>query len=183
MLPTEETEPLPPVGWRLAVRRTFGSLGTRNYRLFFGGELVSYIGSWMQTMAEAWLVLMLTHSGAAVGFTFACRFLPVALFGLWGGVVADRFDRRKVMIVTQSLMALLAVVLWLVVYTDVVQAWMVFGLAIALGFVTVVDERARHALVEEMVGRDQLANAVALNGAVGNSSRITGPAIAGLLIA
>jgi len=85
------------------LRRTFGSLDTRNYRLYFFGDLVSYIGSWMQTMAEAWLVLTLTHSGAAVGATFAFRFLPVLLFGLWGGVIADRFDRRKVLLITQTL--------------------------------------------------------------------------------
>jgi MFS family permease len=166
-----------------SLRRTFGSLDTYNYRLFFAGELVSYIGSWMQTMAEAWLVLTLTGSGVAVGATFACRFAPVLLFGFWGGIVADRFERRKVMIVTQSLMALLAVVLWVIVATGVVQAWMIFALAIALGCVTVVDEPARHAFVEEMVGADKLPNAIALNGAVGNSARITGPAIAGLLIA
>jgi MFS family permease len=128
-------------------------------------------------------VLTLTHNGAAVGATFACRFLPVLLFGLWGGAIADRFDRRKVMIITQSLMGLLAVVLWLVVLTDVVNVWMVFGLAIALGMVTVVDEPARHAFVEEMVGRDKLANAVALNSSVMNSARITGPAVAGIIIA
>src|SRR3954454_13638918 len=166
-----------------SVQRTFGSLGTRNYRLFFGGELVSYVGSWMQTMAEAWLVLTLTHSGAAVGATFAARFAPVLLFGLWGGAIADHFDRRRVMLVTQSLMAVLAVVLWVVVWTDVVTVWMVFGLAFALGLVTVVDEPARHAFVEEMVGRDKLANAVALNSACMNSARITGPAIAGFIIA
>jgi MFS family permease len=183
MLPTDEPEPLPPVGWRGALRRTFGSLDNRNFRLYFGGELVSYIGSWMQTMAEAWLVLTLTGSGAAVGATFAARFAPVLFFGLWGGAIVDRFDRRKVLLVTQSLMALLAVVLWLVVWTDVVTVWMVFGLAFALGLVTVVDEPARHAFVEEMVGRDRLANAVALNSAVANSARITGPAIAGLLVA
>jgi MFS family permease len=183
VLPTEEPEPIARFGFPRALRRTFGSLSTRNYRLFFGGELISYIGSWMQTMAEAWLVLTLTHSGAAVGTTFACRFLPVLLFGLWGGAIADRFDRRNVMLVTQSVMAVLAIVLWLVVYTDVVNVWMVFGLAIALGCVTVVDEPARHAFVEEMVGRDQLANAVALNSSVMNSARITGPAIAGLVIA
>jgi MFS family permease len=137
----------------------------------------------MQTMAEAWLVLTLTHSGTAVGATFACRFAPVLLFGLWGGAVADRFDRRKVLLVTQTLEALLAVVLWLIVLTGVVHAWMVFGLAIALGCVTVVDEPTQHAFVEEMVGRDRLANAVALNSAVMNSARITGPAIAGVLIA
>jgi len=168
---------------RASVQRTFGSLDTYNYRLFFAGELVSYIGSWMQTMAEAWLVLTLTGSGVAVGATFACRFLPVLLFGFWGGIIADRFGRRNVMIVTQSLMAFLAVVLWGIVATGVVQTWMVFALAIALGFVTVVDEPARHAFVEEMVGPEKLSNAIALNSAVGNSARITGPALAGLLIA
>jgi len=164
-------------------RRTFGSLDTHNYRLYFGGNLVSYVGSWMQTMAEAWLVLTLTGSGVAVGTTFACRFLPVLLFGLWGGVIADRFERRKVLLITQTLAAALAVALWLVVLTGIVQVWMVFALAIALGFVTVVDEPARHAFVEEMVGKDRLPNAIALNSAVNNSARITGPAIAGLIIA
>jgi MFS family permease len=168
---------------RGAVRRTFGSLDTHNYRLYFAGDLVSHVGSWMQTMAEAWLVRDLTGNGVAVGATFAFRFLPVLLFGLWGGTIADRFDRRRILLVTQTLAAVLAVALWLIVLTDVVQVWMVFGLAIALGLVTVVDEPARHAFVEEMVGRDRLANAVALNSAVGNSARITGPAIAGLLIA
>jgi MFS family permease len=168
---------------RAAIRRIFGSLDTYNYRLFFTGELISHTGSWMQNMAEAWLVLTLTHSGAAVGATFAFRFLPVLLFGLWGGAIVDRYDRRTVLLVTQSLAAVLAVALWLIVLTDVVQVWMVFALAVSLGFITVVDQPAGHAFVEEMVGRDRLSNAVALNSAVGNSARITGPAIAGLLIA
>ena len=167
---------------REAVRRTFGSLDTHNYRLYFAGDLVSHIGAWMQIMAEVWLVLTLTNNGVAVGATLAFRFLPVLLFGLWGGTVADRFDRRRVLLITQSLSALLAVALWLIVATGVVQVWMVFALAIALGFVTVVDEPARYAFLEEMVGRDRVANAVALTSAVGNSARITGPAIAGLLI-
>lgn len=165
------------------IRRTFGSLDTRNYRLWFAGDLVSHVGSWMQTMAEAWLVLELTGRGVAVGATFAARFLPVLLFGMWGGTLVDRFDRRKVLIITQSLAALLAVALWLIVWTGVVQTWMVYALALALGAVTVVDEPARHAFVEEMVGRDRVANAVALNSAVANSARITGPALAGVLIA
>lgn len=166
-----------------ALRRTFSSLDTYNYRVFFGGELVSHTGTWMQNMAEAWLVLTLTHNGAAVGATFAFRFLPVLLFGLWGGAVVDRYDRRTILLITQSLQAVLAVALWVLVLTGVVQVWMVFGLAVALGCVTVVDQPAHHAFVEEMVGRDRLSNAVALNSAVGNSARITGPAIAGLLIA
>ncbi|MGO9873285.1 MAG: MFS transporter [Acidimicrobiia bacterium] len=167
---------------RGALRQTFGSLDTHNYRLFFSGDLVSHVGGWMQTMAEAWLVLKLTGSGVAVGATFAFRFLPVLLFGLWGGVIADRFDRRRVLLFTQTLAALLAVVLWLIVLTGVVQVWMVFALAIGLGFVTVVDEPARQAFVEEMVGPERVPNAIALTSAVGNSARITGPAIAGLLI-
>ncbi|MDQ1510284.1 MAG: hypothetical protein QOG50_2128, partial [Actinomycetota bacterium] len=104
-------------GAREAARRTFGSLDTRNYRLYFFGDLVSHIGGWMQTMAEAWLVLTLTHNGAAVGATFAFRFLPVLLFGLWGGTIADRFNRRKLLLMTQSAAAGLAVVLWLIVLT------------------------------------------------------------------
>ena len=179
---SESSVPPGPGILRGAVRRTFGSLDTHNYRLYFFGDLVSHVGGWMQTMAEAWLVLRLTGSGVAVGATFAFRFLPVLLFGLWGGVVADRFDRRRVLLVTQTLAALLAVVLWLIVLTGVVQVWMVFALAIALGFVTVVDEPARQAFVEEMVGRERVPNAIALTSAVGNSARITGPAIAGLLI-
>lgn len=168
---------------RAGMRRTFGSLDSYNYRLFFFGELVSHTGSWMQTMAEAWLVLTLTHNGAAVGATFAFRFLPVLLFGLWGGVIADRYDRRVVLLVTQTLAGMLAIALWLIVLTDVAQVWMVYALAIGLGLVTVVDQPAHHAFVEQMVGRERLPNAVALMSAVGNSARITGPAIAGLLIA
>jgi MFS family permease len=166
-----------------ALRRTFSSLDTYNYRLLFGSELVSHTGGWMQTMAEAWLVLTLTHSGAAVGATFACRFLPVLLFGLWGGAIADRYDRRLLLLITQAASGALAIALWLIVLLGVVQVWMVFALAIALGLVTVVEQPTHHAFVEEIVGRDKLANAVALNSAVMNSARISGPAIAGLLIA
>ena len=170
------------VGARAAARRTFGSLDTHNYRLYFFGDLVSHIGGWMQTMAEAWLVFTLTHNGAAVGATFGFRFLPVLLFGLWGGTIADRFNRRKLMLITESAAAVLAIVLWLIVLTDVVQVWMVFALAVGLGMVTVIDQPARQAFLEEMVGRERVANAVALSSAVMNSARITGPALAGLLI-
>ena len=149
------------------MRRTFGSLDTHNYRLYFVGDLVSHVGGWMQTMAEAWLVFTLTHSGVAVGATFAFRFLPVLLFGLWGGAVADRFDRRKVLLVTQSLAALLAVVLWLIVLTGVVQVWMVFALAIALGL-RHGGRRTGAPRVRRGDGRPRAgANAVALNSAVG----------------
>jgi MFS family permease len=165
-----------------AMQRTFGSLSSRNFRIFFGSELISYTGEWMQNMAEAWLVLQLTHNGAAVGATFAFRFAPVLLFGLWGGVIADRLDRRNLMIVTQSLAAVLAFALWGIVLLDVAHVWMIYALAAALGMVVVFDHPARNAFTEEMVGPVHLANAVALNSAVSNSARITGPAIAAVLI-
>ncbi|MEY2426790.1 MAG: hypothetical protein QOI61_2362 [Actinomycetota bacterium] len=168
---------------RAGIDRTFGSLRTRNFRLFFFSELVSFTGEWMQNMAEAWLVLQMTGNGAAVGAVFAFRFLPVLLFGLWGGVIADRLDRRNIMIVTQSLAAVLAFALWAIVQLDVAEVWMIYGLAVALGLLVVVDHPAHNAFVEEMVGPEQMPNAVALNSAALNSARITGPAIAALLIA
>ncbi len=166
-----------------AFRRTFESLHTRNYRLFFFGQLVSYVGEWMQIMAEAWLLLQLTHNGAAVGGTFAVRFAPVLMFGLWGGVMADRFDRRTLLIITQSLAGVLAIALWLIVLADVANVWSVYAIAFGLGLVTVVDHPAHNAFVEEMVGPEHMPNAVALNSAVLNAARITGPALAAVLIA
>jgi MFS family permease len=165
------------------MQRTFGSLRTRNYRLFFFGQLVSYVGEWMQIMAEAWLLLTLTHNGAAVGGAFAVRFAPVLLFGLWGGLLSDRFDRRTLLVITQSLAGVLAIALWLLVLTDVAEVWSVYAIAFGLGLVTVVDHPVHSAFVEEMVGREQMPNAIALNSAVLNSARITGPAIAALVIA
>src|SRR6185437_3270618 len=165
-----------------AMRRTFSSLDTYNYRLFFTGDLVSHVGGWMQAMAEAWLVLRVTNSGAAVGAVFAFRFGPMLFFGMWGGVIADHFDRRKVLLITQSLSSALAIALWLIVLTGVVQVWMLFAISFALGLVVCVDEPARQAFVEEMVGPEKVPNAVSLNSAVMNSARITGPALAGLLI-
>ena len=165
-----------------AIQRTFGSLSNRNYRWFFGSSLVSYTGEWMQNMAEAWFVLRVTHNGAAVGAVFAFRFAPVFLFGLWGGAVADRFDRRRLMLVTQSIAAILAFGLWAIVEFDIAEVWMIYALAFVLGLVVVFDHPAHNAFVEEMVGPDQLPNAIALNSAVSNSARITGPAIAAILI-
>ena len=165
------------------MQRTFESLRTRNFRLFFFGQLVSYVGEWMQIMAEAWLLLRLTHNGAAVGGTFAFRFAPVLLFGLWGGAVADRVDRRRLLILTQSLSGVLAIGLWVLVLTDSAAMWSVYAIAFGLGLVTVIDHPAHNAFVEEMVGPDQMANAVALNSAVLNSARILGPALAAVVIA
>lgn len=167
----------------MATTRMFESLRSRNYRLFFFGELVSHTGGWMHNMAEAWLVFQLTDNGAAVGATFAFRFAPVFLFGLWGGSLVDRLDRRRVLIATHVVHAAIAAALFGLVAADVVETWMVFAIAFVTGLVTVIEQPAHHAFVEELVGRRRVANAVALNSAVLNSARITGPALAGLVIA
>ena len=162
----------------------FRSLAVRNYRLFASGQIVSLTGTWMQNVAQDWLVLDLTdNSGTALGITTALQFLPMLLFGLWGGVVADRNNKRKVMIATQSVQGLLAFCLGVLVVTGLVEVWMVFCFAFAHGMAMVFDLPARQAFVVEMVGKDDVTNAVGLNSATFNSARIVGPAIAGLMIA
>ncbi len=165
-----------------ATRHTFRSLRVRNYRLFFTGQLVSVSGTWMQQVAQSWLVITLTDSGTALGFTVALQFLPMLLFGMWGGVVADRFDKRRVLIAAQAVAAVLALTLWTLVVADVVQLWMVYVLAFALGLVQVVDMPTRQAFVTEMVGPDEVPNAVGLNSAMFNAGRLVGPAAAGVVI-
>jgi MFS family permease len=161
----------------------FGSLGNRNYRLFATGQVVSNTGSWMQRVAQDWLVLNLTHnSGAALGITTGLQFAPM-LLSLWGGAVADRYSKRRILMVTQALMGGLALILGLLALTGVASIWQVYLLAFALGLVTVVDNPTRQAFAVEMVGTDGMANAIALNSAVFNVARIAGPAIAGLVIA
>ena len=170
---------------RLAGQRTFHSLRVRNYRLFFFSQLISLSGTWMQTTAQSWLVLDLTgqsSAGFALGLMMALQFLPMLLFGVFGGVVADRLDKRKTLIWTQSAAAVLAVALWLIVLTGAIQLWMIYVFAVLLGVVTVFDNPARQAFVIEMVGPDDVTNAVGLNSAVFNGARLIGPAIAGVLI-
>jgi MFS family permease len=170
---------------RLAGQRTFHSLRVRNYRLFFFSQLISLSGTWMQTTAQSWLVLDLTgqkSAGFALGLMMALQFLPLLLFGVWGGVVADRLDKRRTLIWTQSAAAVLAIALWLIVLTGVTQLWMIYVLAFLLGVVTVFDNPTRQAFVIEMVGADDVANAVGLNSAVFNGARLVGPAIAGVSI-
>jgi len=163
--------------------RTFRSLHIRNYRLFFFGQLVSVSGTWMQTVAQSWLVLSLTGSGVALGVTVALQFLPMLLFGLWGGLLADRSDKRKLLIGTQVAGGLLAVILFALVAADAVQLWMVYVMAFLLGVVTMIDMPTRQSFVIEMVGADEVPNAVGLNSAMFNTGRILGPAAAGVTIA
>ena len=162
---------------------TFSSLHVRNYRLYFIGQVVSVSGSWMQRVAQSWLVLHLTGSGVALGVASALQFLPILLIGAWAGLVADRMDKRRVLMVTQSLMGFLALILGVLTLTGLVQLWMVFLMALLLGAVTAIDNPARQSFVMELVGRRQVTNAVSLNSAVFTSARVVGPAIAGVLIA
>jgi MFS family permease len=161
---------------------TFSSLRIRNYRLYFAGQVVSLSGTWMQSIAQAWLVLELTNSGTALGLVTALQSLPVLLLGPYGGVVADRFPKRRVLIVTQSVFGMLALVLGILVVTGAVRLWMVAALAIGFGLTNAIDNPTRQSFVVEMVGEGQLRNAVTLFSTLVNMSRIIGPSVAGVLI-
>jgi MFS family permease len=164
-------------------RTTFASLSTRNYRLFFTGQLVSVSGTWMQTVAQSFLVLQLTHSGTALGLTTAARFAPMFLFGPWGGVIADRLDKRRVLYVTQASAGLLAAAFAILVGTHVINLPIVYLLATALGFVNVFDSPARQSFISELVPGAQLSNAVTLNSVMVNMARIFGAAFGGVIAA
>jgi MFS family permease len=155
----------------------------RNYQLFFSGQLVSLIGTWMQQMALAWLVYQLTNSALLLGIIGGIGSLPMALFSLLGGVVADRVNKRRVLLVTQSAMMLLAFVLAGLTGAGWIRAWQVAVLAAFSGTTMAFDMPARQAFVVEMVGREDLMNAIALNSSIFNSARIIGPALAGILVA
>ncbi len=166
-----------------AARRTFRALAVRNYRLYFAGQVVSVSGTWMQTVAQGWLVLRLTGSGVDLGLVTALQFLPMLLFGSFGGLVADRFDKRRLLFLTQTSAAVLALVLAVLDASGTIRLYQVYALALGLGVVNLFDNPARQTFVSEMVGRDLLPNAVSLNSVLMNSARVIGPAIAGILIA
>ena len=162
---------------------TFQSLRNRNYRYYATGGVVSNVGTWMQRVAQDWLVLQLSgQSGVALGITTGLQFLPMLLLAPFAGTLADRYSKRKVLIATQSFMAVVGAVLGLLDVTGVVQVWHVFLLAFLLGVGAAFDGPARQSFVIEMVGRDDLPNAVGLNSASFNLGRVIGPAVAGLLI-
>ncbi|MFC4553960.1 MFS transporter [Georgenia faecalis] len=167
------------------MRSTFHSLKFFNYRLWFAGALVANIGTWMQRVAQDWLVLTVLSddSGLAVGIVTALQFLPTLLIGPYAGLLADRLPRRKMLIATQSALALLAVGLGVLVLTDVVVLWHVYLFALALGVVTAFDNPVRQTFVAEMVPPSNLPNAVGLNSTSFNAARLIGPGLAGLLIA
>jgi MFS family permease len=169
---------------RLLNARTFTSLRRhRNYRLYFVGQVISLSGTWMQQIALAWLVLRLTHSPVAVGLLAFLRFAPFTVFSLPAGVLADRFDNRRTMMVTQAASMAISAVLALLVLSGGRQLWAVYILALLSGTAAVFDAPNRHALTFQLVGRDELPNAVALNASLFNASRVVGPAIGGVVIA
>ena len=164
-------------------RDTFIALSVRNFRLFWFGQLISLSGTWMQTIGQAWLVLNLTQSPFAVGTVTTLQFLPITLFVLFGGVVADRVPKRRFLVATQTAATLQALILGLLVTTGAVHLWHVYVLALALGINNAFDNPARQAFVPEMVGKELVANAVPLNSTLFNAARIVGPAIGGVTIA
>lgn len=164
-------------------RRTFASLRFRNYRLYFFSQIISFSGTWMQSIALSWLVLELTGSGTALGTVLAMQFLPTLLLAPIGGVLADRFEKRRLIIGTQTAAGLLALTLGVITLTDVVELWMVYALAAGFGMVTALDNPSRQTFVMEMVGPEDVSNAITLNSVVVNAARVVGPAVAGVVIA
>jgi MFS family permease len=163
--------------------RAFLALRHRNFRLFWFGQMISLTGTWMQSIGQAWLVLEMTHSAWFLGLVGALQFLPVMLLSLFGGVFADRWPKRRVLLFTQSFALVQAAVLWTLVATGDVRLWQVLALAALLGLTNAIDMPTRQAFVVEMVGREDLPNAIALNSSLFNLARIVGPGIGGIIIA
>jgi len=164
------------------INTIFRSLRHRNFRLFFSGQLVSLIGTWMQNVGQAWLVLELTHSSFKLGVVSALQFAPMLFLSFFAGPLVDYFSKRKIIIVTQTILMLLAFTLAILDFTGVVRYWHVLILATLLGIVNTIDMPARQSFIIEMVGKEDLMNAIAMNSSIFNAARAVGPAIAGLLI-
>lgn len=177
-----ETEPARSARRSRGSGGTFRSLRVRNFRLFLAGQLVSTTGTWMQSVAAPFLVLRLTGSGVALGVDAALQFAPILLFGAWAGVIADRFDNRRLQLATQIAYAAMAGSLWALVASRAVRVWMVYALSFGIGLVTSLDMPTRQSFYLDMVGRDDLTNAMSLNTATFTGTRAVGPALAGSLI-
>jgi MFS family permease len=168
---------------RVATHDTFRSFDSRNFRLFFSGQIVSQAGTWMQSVAIVWVVLDLTGSGLALGLVTAAEFLPILLLGAWAGVITDRVDRHRMMLATQGAFLALAFTLSVLTLTGNATVPALFALSLVFGTINAFDNPSRRALVVELVGEDDVPNAVGLNSALMTGSRVVGPALAGLLIA
>jgi MFS family permease len=167
----------------MKIPATLRALRYRNFQLFFAGQLISLVGTWMQNIAQAWLVYRLTGSAVLLGAAGFCGQAPILVFAPWGGIVADRYSRRKVVIATQTASMVLAFALAILTLTGVVRIWEIFALATSLGVVNAFDIPARQSFIVEMVGKQDLMNAIALNSSMFNASRAIGPAVAGILVA
>ncbi len=163
--------------------RAFTSLRQRNFRLYWSGQVISVMGTWMQTIGQAWLVLELTHSAWQLGLVGALQALPVLLFSLFGGVFADRWPRRRVLLATQTASMLQAFVIWVLLIAGLLQLWHLYILALLLGITNSLGRPTSRAFLIEMVGRDDLPNAVALNSSLSTLASIVGPGLAGIIIA
>ena len=174
----------PPQTGRLShIAEGFRALRVRNYRLYWFGQLVSLTGNWMTTTAQSWLVYSLTHSPFALGFVTTLQFLPIMLFSLFGGVIADRVPKRRLLVVTQSLSLVQSVVFGYLAASGLLQVWHIYILAAAQGVINAIDNPTRQAFATELVGKEDRANSIALNSMLFNGARVVGPAVAGLLIA
>jgi MFS family permease len=176
------TEPLQVIKSRPSWAESFGALRVPNFRLFTISNVVAMSGTWMQRIAQDWLVLQLSHSVAAVGVTVAFQFLPMLLFGLYGGLIVDRYSKRMLLMITQSTFGVLALILATLALTHSVEVWHVYLLAFLGGFVVIVDNPTRQVFVNELVGPRNLRNAIAINSSVFQLGGLIGPAIAGVLL-
>jgi MFS family permease len=179
----EERQRVPARTQTRGFGQTFIALRHRNYRLYFFGQMISQVGTWMQLTAQAWLVLQLTHSALLLGVVSLLQYLPVMIFSLYGGVLADRVPKRTLLLVTQSISLVQSAAMWLLMITGVVQIWHVLLLVALLGITNALDSPTRNAFINEMVGRKDLPNAVALNSSLTNIARVLGPGLGGVLIA
>lgn len=180
--PENQTQPLPVVSERLPWRHTFISLKVPSFRIFAIGHFIAVIAIWMQRIAQDWLVLQLSGSVTAVGITVALQFLPSLVLGPWGGMIADRFAKRKILILCQGMAALLAAALAVLALTGAIEVWHVYVIALVLGLVTVLDQPARQVFVNELVGPKYLRNAISVNSTTFQLGGLIGPALAGLLL-
>ncbi|HEY3992847.1 MAG TPA: MFS transporter [Ktedonobacteraceae bacterium] len=181
--PNQEQEPPALLIAGHGLSRAFSSLRQRNFRLFWSGQVVSLMGTWMQIIGQAWLVLELTHSPWQLGLVGALQALPVLLFSIFGGVFADRWPKRRVLLFTQSAAMLQASLLSVLVITGNIQPWQLYGLALLLGLTNSLNMPTSRAFVVEMVGREDLPNAIALNSSLSNLAQIVGPSLGGIIIA
>ncbi len=182
--PIAVEQPIEPVSQpRLSTNQTFSAMRHRNFQLYFGGQLISNIGTWMQVIAQGWVVYQLGHSEMTLGLVAFASAMPTLLISPWAGVIVDRVSRRTLLILTQTGAMLLAFILAALTFNNIVQEWHIIILAALLGVVNAFDAPARQAFVPEMVGKEDLSNAIALNSIMFNSARVIGPALAGMMLA